>query len=264
MKLLVKYATPKLVLRFAEMVQLLGPQPRLVNFFQSICTVEGAAVKANQEMVLRLTWMTPEKRQKLFLELVPKEVSDLPVQEGDDFGKVRLPSGVMTDGKLKKSAMENHPKDYIGKDTYEREGSFAPVYVKWLGSPNWKPGTSKEGGAAAGDAGAVLDELFWDAQSMGIKKVREKDGAVLVRVEHLCWVLNGPLLCEAVTGKHWEVYCFERDADVTGDLAAKFKRQHQLASYFVGQLQLHRAMCEGRSYNCIEWLQQSSRRTGRR
>jgi len=47
-----RYATPKLVLRFADMVKKLGPQERLVNFFEAICTVQGRAVKANQEMVL--------------------------------------------------------------------------------------------------------------------------------------------------------------------------------------------------------------------
>jgi len=37
--MLAKYATPKLVGRFAEMIRLLGPQRRLVDFFTAICLV---------------------------------------------------------------------------------------------------------------------------------------------------------------------------------------------------------------------------------
>ena len=75
------------------------------------------------------------------------------------------------------------------------------------------------------------------------------DHREVVRVEALCWVLNGPLLCEAVTGKSWEVFCFERDSDLSGERKQRFKQHHQLASYFVGQLQLHCAMCMGRCVN---------------
>jgi hypothetical protein len=70
----------------------------------------------------------------------------------------------------------------------------------------------------------------------------------LVRLEDLCWVLNGPALCEAVTGKHW-------DADDAATTA--FKNQEQLASYFVGQLTLHCAMCKGRSSSAMAWLEKS-------
>jgi hypothetical protein len=70
----------------------------------------------------------------------------------------------------------------------------------------------------------------------------------LVRLEDLCWVLNGPALCEAVTGKPW--------AQVD-DNGVAFKQQHQFASYFVGQLTLHCAMCTGRSSSAIAWLEKS-------
>ena len=54
--------------RFLEMIGKLGPQPRLVNFFEAICSVGGVAVKANQEMILRLTWMDSNAREHYFLE----------------------------------------------------------------------------------------------------------------------------------------------------------------------------------------------------
>ena len=196
-------------------------RPRLVNFFMSICTVDGRAVKANQEMVLRLTWIFPEKRQKLFLELVPMERT----ASDDTFGPVRQPSGAMTTGKL--GSKKHHPADYIGRDAYEHPKGFAPIFVKWQGSPQWEQD---------------MDELFWDAKSLGIKYTETAAGGVLVRVERLCWVLNGPLLCEAVTGVPWEVYRLQRDRGEGTEEKARFQRQHQLASYFVGQLQLHCAM----------------------
>ena len=113
----------------------------------SICTVDGRAVKSNQEMVLRLTWMRIEMRQKLFLELIPLDTTTDASSDSREFGPVRQPSGAMTDGKLKKSAMGHHPTDYIGKREYERPGGFSPVYVMWLGSPRWKED---------------MDELYWD------------------------------------------------------------------------------------------------------
>ena len=51
------YATPELLERFVDMVRRLGPQPRLIQFFSAISSVEGKAVKANQEMILRMVWV---------------------------------------------------------------------------------------------------------------------------------------------------------------------------------------------------------------
>ena len=52
-ELLMKFATPSLVESFVSMIQELGPQPRLLQFFKSICTSGGKPIKVNQEMVLR-------------------------------------------------------------------------------------------------------------------------------------------------------------------------------------------------------------------
>ena len=49
------------------MIRDLGPMPRFVNFFEAICTVEGEPITANQEMVVRLTWMNDANRRKTFL-----------------------------------------------------------------------------------------------------------------------------------------------------------------------------------------------------
>eukprot|EP00615_Pteridomonas_danica_P005853 CAMPEP_0114339576 /NCGR_PEP_ID=MMETSP0101-20121206/7817_1 /TAXON_ID=38822 ORGANISM="Pteridomonas danica, Strain PT" /NCGR_SAMPLE_ID=MMETSP0101 /ASSEMBLY_ACC=CAM_ASM_000211 /LENGTH=2941 /DNA_ID=CAMNT_0001472581 /DNA_START=113 /DNA_END=8938 /DNA_ORIENTATION=+ len=239
--LLKKYATPKLVSRFADMVRLLGPQPRLVNFFEAICTVQGRAVKANQEMVLRLTWMKPEIRSKTYLELHVVDFDKIPAQK--PYGNVALPGGGYTDGKLKRNEMKHHPKNFIGKDYYEREEGFAPVYVSWSGSNDWK---------------RDIEELWYSPESLGIPSFRVKDvadGREIVRLEELCWVLNPTDLCEPITGIEWDD--FQTKKELNSDIAENFKRQHQLASFFVGQLKLHAAMCVGRSYNAIEWLGRS-------
>jgi len=75
------------------------PQPRLINFFEAICTVGGVAVKANQEMILRLTWMNEEARNSAYLvtrEYTAEEMT--PVLP--ELPKVKLPTGKLTDGKI--------------------------------------------------------------------------------------------------------------------------------------------------------------------
>ena len=44
-----QYANTDLVNRFVEMIAKAGPQPRLIHFFEAICTVNGPPVKVNQE-----------------------------------------------------------------------------------------------------------------------------------------------------------------------------------------------------------------------
>lgn len=73
----------------------------------------------------------------------------------------------------------------------------------------------------------------------------------VVRLEELCWCLDGPALCEAVTGEKWTLY--KSKLDQNPELQKQFDRRVELATYFVGQLLLHAAMCSGRSYNCIDW-----------
>ena len=80
----IRYATPKLVLRFADMVKKLGPQERLVNFFEAICTVQGRAVKANQEMVCSML----NRVQRNVLEN-PTVLSRLQIQTENEFRGLR-------------------------------------------------------------------------------------------------------------------------------------------------------------------------------
>ena len=257
-KLLTTYATPNLVLRFAEMIQLLGPQRRLVDFFAAICLVRDRAVKANQEMVLRLCWMRPEVRRTLFLELRPLSRQDAAASVQPllkKYGQVRLPCGDTTDGKIDLSAPR--PDNFLAMETYEQPGGFDPICVTWHGSKNWTRG---------------VDELFFDAAALGLDSasvaksvlasssnglgsrprahsddIHEQE--VVMRLEDLCWVLDPQLLCEAVTGEAW--YVVEARLEDDTAYAALFEKRTQLASYFVGQLKLHTAMCASRSYNCI-------------
>ena len=52
------------------MVQYMGPQPRLMNFFSKVCSVNGKPIKANQEMVLRSVWMDKEIQETILLSIV--------------------------------------------------------------------------------------------------------------------------------------------------------------------------------------------------
>lgn len=52
-----------------------------MNFFESICTVAGRAVKANQEMILRLVWMNEEQRHKTMLEVLDVSRASIAVKD---------------------------------------------------------------------------------------------------------------------------------------------------------------------------------------
>jgi hypothetical protein len=285
------------VLRFADMVKLLGPQRRLIDFFSAICLVQGKAVKANQEMVLRLTWMRPEVRRTIYLELRPlaagprgndptlpgppaaagllatsaknnrarvagssekkkkgffESSSKEESSGGEDpgYGPVSLPSGAgTTDGRLDPKAKT--PGNFIGRDLYKAPGNMFPVSVgvTWTGMAGWGRGK--------------LDNLFWDADSLGIDNAAtqprpdggEEEVEQVVRLEELCWVLDPAHLCEAITGEAWESLDARMEADPTSKDKLTFGRKVAFATYFVGQLKLHTAMCSGRSYNCIRWLE---------
>jgi len=66
--LMQKYATPALVLRILEMIQDCGPETRFLKFLGSFCSVEKQPVKANQELILRLSWINDAWRAKVFLK----------------------------------------------------------------------------------------------------------------------------------------------------------------------------------------------------
>jgi hypothetical protein len=85
---------------------------------------------------------------------------------------------------------------------------------------------------------------------MGIPTVLEG----WVRIEDLCWVLDKPKLCEAVTGKSLEKLAGE--IALNPAIENRLGLQFQLADYYVAQLSLHSKQCLGRSYNCIANLEE--------
>lgn len=287
--LMTKFANPTLIDRFLEMIRELGPQPRLVSFFEAVCTVDGHAVKANQEMILRLTYMPPAPnstrpnwRNKIYLKTQAADVKDVKLKfrgagpnsatTPRSYGPVLQPSGAATDGRIPESMIKTAPKDYIGKETFER--GFDPVFITWSGSDIWEQG---------------IDSLFFSAKSMGIPEwggaaqgtpmAREElpdrfndasgNGSVneWVRIEDLCWVLDPPRLCKAITGEAWEAFADRMDVDSAQSLTKtnapedsstsnvvskqsmhqRFNRQKQLAEYYVAQLNLFAKMCFGES-----------------
>ena len=242
--LMAQYANADLVLQFATMVRNLGPQPRLVNFFEAICTAGGNPIKSNQEMVLRLTWMNEEWRKKAFLSTmaVTGMAKKLP-----KLGDVVDPSGAVSAKHDSKAITAKAPADYIGKDIYESEEGLPAVFVQWSWSDNWQPG---------------MDELFWAPSKLGLGyPVYELRGAPdkkkggrssWVRIEDLCWIQDPHRLCRAVTGKDYSEVLEDSKADPA--LAAALKAQSQLADYYVGELLMFAQMCFGRSYNVINHL----------
>jgi len=248
-----RYANAELVLRFVAMIRQLGPQPRLVNFFEAMCTVEGRPVKANQEMILRLTWMNEGNRAASFLTTrgfdAAKAAAMTPPPAA--LPSVREPSGTMTDGRVTAAAAAGFPPDYIGKAKAEAAvaaaaakgsagGFFPAMFVQWSGADGWGPGMD--------------DALFHSPTALGLPLYDTGGGGAAgggrpedrwVRLEDLAWVLDAPRLCEAITGRPWA----DVDAELAKDPAAakKFTAKTQLADYYCGQLALHAKMCFGRS-----------------
>lgn len=179
--LLRTYATPSMVHEFARMIRELGPQPRLVNFFESICAIDDLPVKANQEMILRICWRLPEDRTKLFVEMV-----SMRMDKPDEYGELsRLPGGDYIAKNTAAVKQDTPPVAYYGKENF----TDYPVFVHWAGHEKWSQG--------------MPDYLFFGPSAMtgkgGLKVRRMKDKA-LVRIEEFCWVVEPERLCEAVTG----------------------------------------------------------------
>lgn len=240
-----EHAAPPLVNEFVRLIGKLGPQARLIGFFESICTCGGVPIKASQEMILRMLWRDEVTRQGIFLELeAPTEA--LP----RDFPPLRRdPTGVKVDSRThalraRAAATLPRPDRYMGKSEAESREGLQPVYVRWNGDEAW--GTKRNG-------------LFWAPSQLG----REVDDgldsvpsavsqdAQLVRVEDLCWVLEPNRLSESVGryGGQWD------ESKLDAEAKERLKRQIQLANYFAVQLKLLAKMCAGRSYNCIDSLE---------
>lgn len=88
-------------------------------------------MKANQEMVLRLTWMRAEMRRHCYLEVLEVVRPDV-LGVLNNFKPVYLPSRELTDGKMSTKAMAKFPAKYIAKEVFEQSTGPNPVFVKWL------------------------------------------------------------------------------------------------------------------------------------
>jgi hypothetical protein len=249
-QLLEEHATPPMVLEFARMIRELGPQPRLVNFFEAICASGDSPVKSNQEMILRMTWRLPEDRAKLYLEVesVPEPVLKKLNVKITKYDKVkRLPGGDLNDGSIVKTPTtksSDAPAAYLGKG--EADAGFPPVFVRWSGNPSWTP---------------KMDTfLFWSPDQMVQPLTTVNfNGRLLVRIEEFCWVLEPEMLCESIIGESWKSFQKKLDSedDAGKDLRERFKRQEQLATYFIAEIKMLSKLGYGRSYNCINMLEES-------
>jgi hypothetical protein len=281
-ELMTDYATPHFVNRFVDFVARLGPQPRLVQFFQSLCIINGVVIKQNQELVLRECWADPQKRKMLFLDFESVEVSVLPQKP---FLSVTNPAnGKVVPSRFSKKQMMDFPEKFLGQKYLglpetphvggaasskwagvnfkdPRVGSFCPVYVKWQGADNWEgqstalfyppSGVSSQGAQGSGSATSDYNE------TLGYPPVPSffHNEVPLVRIEALCWVLAPETLCEAITGIGWLRVQKEKEKDPYKQTC--FKRQEQLASYFLAELNLFSDMAANRSSNCCAWLRKT-------
>jgi hypothetical protein len=238
-----EHAAPPLVNEFVRLIRKLGPQARLIGFFESICTCGGLPIKASQEMVLRVLWRDEATRRSVFLEL------ETPTPEILAFERKRifLPLGRRLTGQRRDptfAAAITRPAVYLGKAEAETEGGLAPVFVRWTGAEAWdyaKPGS-----------------LYWSPSAIktppeGVLSPPSTESLCFVRVEDLCWPMAPERLAHAVAGIEgsWK----DVEAAMDDGARARFFRQKQLATYFAAELRLLAAMCTGRSYNCINTLE---------
>jgi hypothetical protein len=213
---------------------------RFVNFFEAICAVNGKAIKSNQEMVLRETWMNEEKRKRTFLKTAAFDLRTNPATPAlRELGPVFDASGTLTAGLMDSSVLGKPPPKFIGQDIFENNGCFPSVFVQWTGAKEWAEN---------------MDELFWSPESMGLT-VYSIQGEEWVLLQEFAWVLDRSRLCEVFTKKNWSE--LEAESKKNPKVAAQLLRQNQLAEYYVGQLILHGKQCLGRSSNCIDWFAKS-------
>jgi hypothetical protein len=231
--LMERYASKDLVDKFADMIYRLGPQPRLISFFSSVCSVNGTPIKANQEMILRQIWLKEEVREKLLVQVFTEPISKRPVNS----------EYKMQDTDRFLSDVTKFPEAYIGKTEAESPDFFAPVYITWPSSYHWKQDSAMFHGP---------DELGYPVLPY---QMGETENKMIVRIEDLCWVLAPEKLCRAVTGSGWTEVKSEIEEDK--DKEERHKLQIQIASYLVGQIDLLSLMCQGRSSNCISWLEKT-------
>lgn len=248
--LMKKFAGPELVHRFLEMISSIGPQPRMMDFFSSICSVEGKAVLSNQEMLLRLTWIDPVVRHRSYVQTRSIAAASIAPQL-KLYANVEGATGALSDGR-DSTSRQGFPSSYIGKEAFEAPEGLAPCFVQWASLDMWRANNSE---------GA----LWWSPKALGIPEYTTTDSSSLresvggehkpsswVRIEDLCWVLEPDRLCFAVTGKEW----IDIENALTADpvLQLRFNNHRQLATYYASQLKYLGRMCSGRSYNCIRLL----------
>ena len=218
-ELLHTFVTEELIDNFASMIETMGPQPRLINFFAKVCAVSGKPIKSNQEKVLRRVFMYEEKRRKLLLSIIPMTGENMDFEPHAESGEY------LTLASLDDTSI--HAEDYLAKDE-TREGSCYPgIFVHWVGAPNWKQ---------------HAEAFYFPPRDLGIEQVEEGG---LVRIEHFCWVLDPRHFCLIVTGEEFDEFWEGVQSDSRKMEA--FEHHKQLAQYFVSQLELFAQMCLGRS-----------------
>ena len=258
-----KLVNNELLERFKGLVAKCGPEPRLLNLFTATCFVEGRPSSTNQEMCLRKLWMTVADRYAFGATF-----HEQPGAAHRPYGPIELPSGQTHSGPHAR-APASSPGAYLGKRS---DNTWDPVAVAWTGAPR-----------RAGGCG----RLFWDAEGLGLGAAGTRDsgdGAVgaleLVPIDQLLWALEPERLCGPVTGSAWVPFADEAAvlarklgrgsrrgaAELSAEEEAEaqekrragaFRRQQQLAGYLVAQMKLLAAMCAGRAYNSIAWLERS-------
>ena len=252
---------PELLARFVSLVLKCGPEPRLVALFKCICFVEGRPVRANQEQCVRSMWMVEEDRYNVgatFHEIDTAEawkaLNTFKPVHGDSLSHVPV------------ADFPSAPKAFLGRN---EANVYGPVCVVWKpppGGAKWKRGGST--------GGFYFSPKDLRIPTCGADYKMASTGEVvgdLVNVEHLMWVLDPVRLCEPVTAQTWAEFQAERlvtkgkrAAKVSrAEMAAKaesdamFRAWSQLAKYVEEQISYLAAMCLGRSYNSIMWLEKS-------
>jgi hypothetical protein len=190
-----------LVERFKRLIEITGPDERLVSLFASMCSLKGRPSRANQEMCTRKLWMKPRDRYAVGVSF-----HECPVSAAQRYGPVldvdgspveagsRMVNSVERDGK-------HAPSLFLGSGG---DASYSPVCIAWAGSENWSVDCCR---------------LWWSASSLGLPVMKKHpippdlevgdsgDNTAVVEyvpIEHVLWVLEPDRLCKSVTGLHWE------------------------------------------------------------
>jgi len=153
--------------KFKDLVRVCGPMTRFVDFFASVCFVQGEPIRWAQEACYRKLVMNPHDRYAFGVTFHPSDTATVTKalagsQYTYPYPPMLLPSGKEAPAHVRIDRFNKAPEHYLGKRP-DGENAWPPLCVVW---------TSPLGGAAWGAMAANSGRgLYWAPKDLGLPSV---------------------------------------------------------------------------------------------